>query len=264
MATNTNLLDYSKQLAIKMRDPVDEGGADGKLFHAEHRYGYLTRGFGKLIRNLESIGYEVEYIYPEFYRAIDKYVKSTTEFQDTAPTTAVEMLLNGLEISLLSFLTNNAVFKPYKAVAKGLLSNARTSDRKPYRGRLIAINNAFESIHGIGNQNYDGEKNPDVFFFYVVDGKIRFISQNSLKIVSIHFLFRNPLPKFSNNSSKDLHIPTEFEDLFLSLAALEGSLDLGNQAKVNLYRSEINTELSLLAAGEKFKREKDKTDLVNG
>ena len=42
MATNTNLLDYSKQLAIKMRDPVDEGGADGKLFHAEHRYGYLT------------------------------------------------------------------------------------------------------------------------------------------------------------------------------------------------------------------------------
>ncbi len=261
---NTNLLNYSKQLAIKLRDPVDSGGSDGEVFHAEYRFGYLTRGFGKLIRNLESIGYDVEYIYPQFYNILDRYFQPTegstqwllTDDGTTSP--LVEQTLDGLQISLNELITAIPVFQPYKIIAKGTAGNNAPAI---YRGRPTKISNAFEALHGLSTEHYDKTKLTDSFFFYIANGKINIVGP-SKKITSLHFLLRNPLPHFASDSGSDLVIPTEFEDLFLSLAALEAVTDTGKQDRVALYRGEISNEIQLLGVGQKVKDSKETTDPI--
>jgi len=175
---NTNLLNYSKQLAIKLRDPVDSGGADGVVFHAEYRFGYLTRGFGKLIRNLESIGYDVEYIYPQFYNILDRYFQEASSSgqwlltDDSTTSPLVEQTLNGLQISLAELITSTPVFQPYKIIARGATANNVAAI---YRGRPTKITNGFEALYGLSTEHYDPTKLTDSFFYYIANGKINIV-----------------------------------------------------------------------------------------
>lgn len=254
MATNTNLLEYSKQLAMKLRDPVAEGAEDGKIFFAEPRFGYLTRGFGKLIRNLESLTYDIENIYPKYFAAIDKYFKSTSELQSDPLNPLLEISLNNFSIPLATLLTIPS-FRVFKIIAKGSTVS--------YRGRSIQLSNAFETLYGLPSLHYNPEDVNTAFYFYTSDGIIKILANTTMKVTSLHFLIKNPLIRFTANATDDLYLPVEMEDLFLSYAALEASIDTGNTIKVNLYRSEINQELSLLGVGLKNQAAKEKTDVVN-
>jgi hypothetical protein len=265
MGTNTNLLNYSKQLAIKLRDPVADGSDDGKVYFAEHRFGYLTRGFGKLIRNLESINYDVESVYPQFYSIVDKYF-TTVDNQNLLisdkPSPLLIVPINSYQFSLSTILDNPA-FKLYKVIAESTLTKENDNAIVYYRGHSIKINNAFETLYGLPSTHYNPEDNKEGFYFFIHNGNIRILSSVDIKAYALHFLFRNPLPHFSASTNIDLVIPVEMEDLFLSMSALEGSIDVGNQAKVNLYREEVNTELTFIAAGVKNSNQKEKVDPVD-
>ena len=239
---------------MKLRDPVADGAEDGKTFYAEPRFGYLTRGFGKLIRNLESLTYDIENIYPKYFAAIDKYFKSSSELQSDPASPLTEITLNNFSIPLATLLTTPS-FRIFKIIAKGTNNS--------YRGRSIQLSNAFETLHGLASVHYNPEDVTTAFYFYISNGIVKILANTTMKVTSLHFLIKNPLVRFTANALDDLYLPVEMEDLFLSYAALEASIDTGNTVKVNLYRSEINQELSLLGVGLKNQASKEKTDVVD-
>lgn len=254
-----NLLSYSKQLAYKLRDPVSDGGGDGVTFYAEPRFLYLSRGFGKFIRNLENIGFRTEFVYPQFYNFIKHYFNNESKLKLDDSTNAVinknEAVLNGVSISLLD-LGSEPIFKPFKVIAK----NSKTS----YRGRKLNIGSAFEIMSGIRTEHYDETKMEDSFFWYIVNGSIFFAAKSSMKVSDIHILIKNPIPEFTMNQATDLYIPKEYVDLFLSYAALEAMMDIGNINKVTIYRKEVNDELTALGLRRKIKDSMDTTsDIEN-
>ena len=55
MAATPNLDRRLIDLAFKLRDPVENATADGKIFSFEARAKYLTRAYGSLKRKLKSI-----------------------------------------------------------------------------------------------------------------------------------------------------------------------------------------------------------------
>ena len=254
MATNTNLLEYSKQLALKLRDPVADGAEDGKTFSAALRFGYLTRGFGKMIRNLEALGYEIENIYPQYFTAIDKYFKSTTELQSDPSSPIIEISLNNFSIPLATLLTIPS-FRVFKIIAKGRDTS--------YRGRSIRLSNAFETLYGLPSVHYNPENVDTAFYFYTSDGIIKILANTTMKVTSLHFLIKNPLIRFAADSGSDLYLPVEMDDLLLTYSSLEASNDTGNTVKVNLYRGEVNQEISMIGVGLKNQASKEKTDVVD-
>lgn len=249
-----NLLRYSKQLAIKLRDPVSAGDVDGKIFFTEFRFGYLTRGFGRLIRNLECLGVDIEYIYPQFYNIKTKYFNDSGNLVDEKPNVVKNIKIDRKEFSLNDLL-NIPLFKIHKII--GSTGNEKTF----YRGKSTAIVNAFEVLFNMTNEHYN-TKEENTFIFFITNGKVKFLANDKIEIGILNFLLRNPLPKYSIEADIDLFIPVEYEDLFLSLAALEGVIDAGDANKVNLYKNEISSELKLLALKKDMDRKQETTNPI--
>jgi hypothetical protein len=247
-----NLLRYSKQLAIKLRDPVDDGRADGQTYFSEFRFGYLTRGFGKLIRNLECLDLDIEYVFPQLYSIKSKFFNEKQEFVDIKSNSAEEYTINNKSIPL-DKLIGNPAFKIYKAIAKSF------DNKKSFRGRETAINNAFDVLFGLGSEHYN-TTDENSFIYYISGGRVNFVSNDKIKVGSVNMLIKTPLPKFSPDSTMDLVIPVEYEDIFLSLAALEAVIDIGNVNGAQLYRADINSELKLLALKKDIQRTRETTD----
>lgn len=248
-----NLKKYSKKLSIKLRDPVTDGDTDGKVFYKEFRYNYLSRGLGRLIRDLMLIGIDIVDIYPQYYSIINQYADATT-FATTKPETEYELSLNEKVLNLSSF-AGSPVFEIYKAIGK-----QKGTGKTPLRGSKIEVSNAFDAMHGMPNEHYDPTKLEDQFYYTIENGQIRFIANASSKVISLHFLIQNDIPDFSASSTEDLFIPRKYEDLYLTSSALEASIDIGNVQKVNLYRSEYNTGLKIISTGIMLRSQRETTD----
>jgi hypothetical protein len=247
----TNLIAFSKQLALKLRDPVNDGTEDGKLFKAELRYNYLTRAFGKLLRNLAQIGFDVEKIYPQLFTIIDLWFDVNGNLKNVINVIPKE--INNITIPLQSFY-NNPIFEIFKVIGK-------KADGTISSGRKVDSTSAFDLIMGISTQNFNIEQEKD-FFYVIINNTITLIANPKLQLSELHFLVKKPMTVY-NATSEDLVIPVEYNDLYMSIAALEGSLDIGNANKVTMYRNEINGELQLLVAGVKNEAGKEKTDVTN-
>jgi len=57
--------------------------------------------------------------------------------------------------------------------------------------------------------------------------------------------------------NEDLDIPTEYQDLLLSLSAIEGYTDIGQADMVQMHKSDLNEQLTLLVAVKQMKEKDD-------
>ena len=246
-----NILSYSKQLALKLRDPVNNGSEDGKIFLAEHRYGYLTRAIGKLLRNLSNINFDIEKIYPQLFLIIDRWFNFDGDLTDV--TNAIEETVNNLTISLQT-LYDVPIFEIFKIYGK-------KKDGTISRGNFVRNTIAFDLWMGVSTTDYNLKQDRD-FFYTIINNELLLIANPDLKVTDFHFLIKNPIREY-NAVSQDLVIPVEYNDLYLSIAALEGAVDIGDANKVTLYKNEINGELQLLVAGVKNDKTKEITDATS-
>lgn len=222
----------SKQLAIKLRDPVADAGADGMIYPAEAREVYLNRAYGKLLRILGENGLEVDTIFPNYY-------VSTQIAGGKAKLNLIEINMSTGNL-VGSDTIKGILFKPTRILANVSIG----TETKDIPVSKIDSVNYFDAIYS-QNPHYNYKQTGSTYYS-IIDGKIVFLAPDNVLANTISIFARNEFSEFFHNGPKDLLIPFTYRDLHLNFAAYEGMLDVGEVQKAQLYKNEINDSLSLI------------------
>jgi len=79
-------------------------------------------------------------------------------------------------------------------------------------------------------------------FYTIIGSNIKLLPESTY---SYHIIAKTSPGTIYNDS--DINLPNQFQDLLLTLAALEGMQDLAAQDKVAIYQGELNYHLQALA-----------------
>lgn len=246
-----NLIRLSKALAFKLRDPVDTGLADGKI-SAEDRFMYLSRGFGKFIRNIQNLTDELETIFPELYNLYSINHDLTTATGEPGTSSSV---IDTIMIPLTKFSTNEKIFSIYKLY---IINDTN----KKAKGNIAKPSIYADLVNGVSNTSYQTDKDKLYFYYTILNGHIRFFSNALIKAKRITIFAKRPIPNFVPEGAIDLIVPGDFEDILLAAAALEASMDTENLNKVKLYQSEFDNEIVKLSKGRQLKEATKSNDVT--
>lgn len=221
-------LDLSKELALKLGDPITDNG-DGKLFYKADRYNYLERALGRLNRILKTIMGD----------AAPRFATNLRYFSADIPNNGSD----GRDI-VLKESTNEIV--PIKILTLYPTISGRSELCK---ANYIKPEQYVDTKNGL-NTDYlvteaDAVKKGSTYYT-ILNGKINLLPiLKDAKYTAIEMIYQGDTVGNLTEDS-DVEVFNEYKDLLLGMAAKEGMMDLGRTDKVSLYTSDINNELSAL------------------
>lgn len=262
MAISTpNLERFSVELSYKLRDIVSGAQEDGELFSSEQRITYLSRAYASMKKKLASVKKDIETIFPDFFDITTLYFNEVSGEIQIVPDpveSATYPNLSDLQINLTGdIIAGKTVFKPIDLFAEVKLTTGNASF---VTTRLDRINpeNYFATLFNV-NPYYTANDENLAYFWSTLNRKLRFAGGTAV-IKSLQLFYPTPTEKFIINTSSDIVIQQEYAELFLSVAAYEAMLDLGDDKALNkakMYNGEIMTQIKL----EQYKEEvTDKRD----
>lgn len=203
------------QLAQKLGDPVIDSNTDGVIYSAELRRNYLQRAYASLIRIIDRISLQkvptfVDRIRNVYLDIEDNKVKGEPENGS--------LRLTGItEIKSIILQSESKFYK--------------TTYIKPedWAGVWSKLNNLYDP-------KID---NP---YWSIIGDTLKFEPTNYTKILIT--CIQEPTIDFSKST---FGLTTDYEDLFLNLACIEGFLDNGDKDKIQLYREHVNWNLTILS-----------------
>jgi len=228
----TPILDkISKDLAYKLQDPVSTGSSDGVRLTADERLGYILRGYRRLLRIITML-------YPILIQKI--FQSYYTPLTGTSTSTGVVSIINDAE-----------VFDIYCK---------EPNDEEYFKATFIAPD-LFYDVESGQNSFYQPDLNTDMYYWTRISADIKLLPALEL---DYKIIYRPDIIKQIETTGQggvyDLDIPTEYQDLLLTLSASEGYIDIGQADMVQMHKNDLTEQLTLLVA---VKQMKDKDDDKN-
>ena len=265
-----NFNKYVKQLSYKLRDPVasQEGLADGKIFTLALKEDYLNRAFADLKMTLSSIISTIEKVFPDFYKVVSVSIDASTGgggdptspsgSPAITPPTNPGRALKDVTVALSTFGLSEKIFE-----IKDLYVSINDNNVFKYKqAGNINAENYFGALYG-NTSTYKSNDSAFKYYFSIIDGKIVFTGGEKACNQIMIFL-ESPLLYYTSNGDADINVPRFYEKIYLSMAAMEAMLDLGDNAsltKAVAYSKTIEGMLKLIELREQTirKRETDRT-----
>jgi hypothetical protein len=122
----------------------------------------------------------------------------------------------------------------------------------------IHAENYFSTLFGL-NPVYTPNDDNLSYFYAVINKMLRFAGGTAL-VKQIDLLFPTPSVQMQVDGDNDVCIPYEYSDLYLTLAAYEAMLDVGDQIalqKANFYNQEILNQIKIIQVKEQLMKQAD-------
>ena len=235
-------------LAVKLGDPVTANG-DGEIFHLDMRLGYIQRAVAKLYRTL-----------PKLMRNHSPKFADTFLLHDQEVNSDIITLVDANE-NPISIEDVKEVFVRYsQAVVPDPITKATSS--VTCKATFID-EEKYLAVHYQNTSAYEPSFQDKNIYYTFLDNKLYLLPKQSgpNRYLSVSAIMKSDVPAFVLEDT--LNIPREYEDLLLTLTALEGMQDLGRSDKVQIYTAEINNQLSILKGYADYKTQKEGSE-VNG
>lgn len=100
-------------------------------------------------------------------------------------------------------------------------------------------------------------------YYTIIGNEIKILPEDQLNNKGVKAIVSYNVKADGLDNNSNLDVPTEYEDLLLTFAAMEAMEDIGLTNKVQLYQSELNFHLQLIAGYTNLKEQKEGTD-ING
>lgn len=217
----------SKDLAYKLQDPVSAGTSNGVRLSAAERLSYILRGYRRLLRI-------VTMLYPVLIQKLFQayYTQSTGTTNATG------------QITTLGYAEVFDIFC------------REPGDETYFKATFIAPDLYYDVETG-QNKFYEPNLNTDTYYWTRNNNDIYLLPNIQLEY---KIMYRTDVvANIEDNGyggAYDLDIPTEHLDLLLSLAAGEAYTDIGQLDMVQVYKSDVGEQLTILATVSQ-KKEKD-------
>lgn len=219
MATNTNLINLSKQLASKLGDRVTQGDADGVKYTAELRANYLSRGFTRLRRIARSFVDDVSELFSDYY--------SMTTATGVKAADGVALGVGSLSHKIFDLFAVTGTTPEDMKVIPATRLDPKTFFRLQYED---------SSYH---------KPSATSFFYSVIGDKVRYLP--AIDLLAVQILFSTATDDFDYaTEGRDIKIPAEYNDLLLTLAAQEAMYDAGDTNKAQAYMGDIKGQIELI------------------
>ena len=225
------LTKLSKDLSYKLQDPVASGTTDGTRFTADGRLSYITRAYRRFLRI-------VMVLYPDLIKKI-----FTSYYVDgDLPTTATGTLAlsNIIEIYDLFVREPNSV------------DWVRCTYISPTE--YVSTDAGYNVFFKQDLENY-------TYYYSIVNGEIKILPRT---LYETKYLYRPDtialVEAGGYAGTADLDVPTTFQDLLLTLAAVEAYLDLGELNYVNSYMADFGSQFQILVNSNQKKETMDEKD----
>jgi len=235
MASQTPVLDrLSKDLSFKLFDPVTDGNDDGRVYSKELRLSYINRGYGKLVRTLEIIHPKIVKVFKDYYQIVEAGNLDT--YSSGNPTTEGE----GNAYTLPHPYDVYDVYYEASGEAGGDMERADYLDPDNFLPTKLGLNDLYKATS-------DNRK------WSVIDNKVILLPEGSNNYYyNVKLFVRNYFPHFRQDPDvgetlSDIGIPNDYQDILITMAAIEAMSDRGMSAKYQLYTSTLNTQLQLIA-----------------
>jgi hypothetical protein len=225
--------DIDVALALKLGDPaIDTGNGDGNIFTRENRLHYISRAYGKLLRIVTKL---MDGNLP--FWAKQKVLHSINGVQYDGKDIDLGLSVREIESVFVSYNAGTLPSKPNILVC----TNVQATYKRPEEYLNI--------LHGVNTITTPSFVDKKIFFTFL---------NNSLQLLPIHSILNNEnhyyavqyicLPDTAVYGIDDkLPITYDYLDILINLAAIEGSMDIANQVKYQLYQSEVNGQLQILS-----------------
>jgi len=256
-------LDYA--LSLKIGDPTPENG-DGQIFTKDRRIGYLERGYARMIRILPKIMKE---FCPQFARIktnysviFDKLAEdgkshyqgyTDAEMKSAKEGTSIVLKYKGelvpyqkihqlrittkKKLAPTSTITAFATYVDPESYLSGKFGNKDMYKPTPQTPYWTLLSNSIFLLPLYYNAQKSTPIPGEVETFYFED-----YEYNAIELV-----FTDDAPQFKDADLKD-NIPVNgsYVDLLVGIAAYEAMQDIARIDKTNLYKGDINDQLTIL------------------
>jgi len=224
------LTQVSLDLAYKLQDPVSSGTTDGSRITAAERLRYIIRGYRRLVRFASLM-------YPDLMNRL------FTQYNSKATLTSTS---DGVVTS--TALPNVEVFEVY----------VKQPVEEQYKKAIgICIESALDVETG-QNDFYTPDIDREQFYWFIEDDNINILPRVTY---NTKILYRPDIASLVETGgyagSTDLDMPPDYADVLLSQAAAEAYMDIGQADLVNLYKNDVNEQLSVIAKKQQMDEKKD-------
>lgn len=235
-----NSIDYD--LSLKLGDPRDDTG-DGQIFSRQDRLKYLSRAYGRLLRNLEKLSREYQ---PQFSKQIEPF--------DIILKTPEEKM--GAKIGPLNESIRKIIeMYVYISDAEAFVDGKDT----PFPVTFIE-DDKYLSVKNGKNTLYLPDYKKRKFYYTLMGGAIFLLPLEGNGYTTITTVAQLDVPQL--NITSVINMSNDYRDILIVMAANEGMQDLARADKVQLYTRDIQNELQILGINTQ-KQEKDE-GRVNG
>lgn len=218
MNINTLLINLSNKLG----DPIGSPIANGVIFSSQLRKEYLQRAYAGLIRILDKVAFKTN---PSFTQRTKVEDRNTEVF-------------NGLKICKIEGLikVEEVIFT--------------ITPENVIKGSLADVKDWGSIISGINSFVQPTASNP---FYCVFGNEIHFRPQFQFQKLTVTYL-AEPIIDFSKN---DIDVTTDYEDLLLCLACIEGMIDTNNPNKAKMYQELVMWHLNIISQFAQYTESKE-------
>jgi len=221
--------DIDKDLALKLGDPA-EAGADGEVFDFEDRVRYISRGYGRLIRNLTKM---MDKKVPEFANRLSYYTAKVGRDVGQAGTEEYGILKVPpfLDVKSVYLKSGNTTIKANSIDAENFV-DIKSGNNKHYTASATQI---YFTIMAFAA---DKESKDEL----VVMPGFKKISATPIDFECLYIGQPGEFTKVDDY----VDITSDYKDLLIANAAYEAMMDLARQDKAQLYKQDIVNELQIL------------------
>lgn len=221
----------SKDLSYKLQDPVSSGTTNGERLTANERLVYITRAYRRLLRM-------VTMLYPALIaKLFNQYYNTTTITTSSSGTTDA-----------------SAYAEVYTVYCK------QPSDEDYSKADFMPADEYLDVKHGY-NQFYNPDINSRQYYWSNIGGYVKLLPAVEL---DLEIAYRKNIAYLIESGgyggATDVDIPTEHTDLLLSLAAVEGYMDIGQTDLVQMFASDVSSQLQILSGVKQEKEAKDEIE----
>jgi len=237
--------DLDVSLSLKLGDVVSIERADGKIFDYKLRLGYLQRAVAKLYRDLPLLMSTYAPLFAQNFVPFEQTLTDENGLKDSIVT--IEYKDGEGETVSQTLETVSELFPTFeKGNAKPVTIKAAYAKPDKYLSMLFDQDDASDA-------SFDKKK----LFYTIMDNKVYLIPKatDEHKYTKISLVFKKDLETITGDT--ELNIGKDYEDLLLSMSALEGMQDIARSDKVQLYTNEVNSQLKILQGYASYKIQKE-------
>lgn len=242
--------DIDYDLSLKLGDPVIDHG-DGQNFHLMDRLKYLSRAYGRLLRNLEKLARDYQ---PHFSKQIEPVTLKLSKDN--------EMLGNAISPVPVTGSIRRVV-EMYVRLNNTLVSSERGAEKSTQPSAWHLVTNVNEDIYlsvkNGKNDLYTPSYDTKAFFYTVMGGLIYLLPEKAKGYSELSMVCQVDVVQLDLKSV--INMSNDYRDLLIVMAANEGMQDLARADKVALYSRDIQNELQILGIStQKFEKDEGKLD----